>query len=68
MVKSCNQTCPKKFSRILTTISCLITTVEINHDDEVGHMIDMVNGINVKTKYLLMIVFNTPFLNVTNSE
>ena len=45
-----------QFSRILTTISCLTTIVQINHDDEVGHIIDMVNGIQVKTRYLLLIV------------
>ena len=45
-----------QLSRILSTISCLIAIVEINHNDEVGHIIDMVNGMKVKTKNLLMIV------------
>ena len=52
----------KQFSRMLTPISCLISIVEINHDDEIGQIMDMINRIKVKTKYLSLIVstFNKP--------
>ena len=40
-----------QFSGILKTLSCLIATVEADHDD-ISHMIEMINGMQVERKYL----------------
>ena len=54
----------RKMSSIFSTISCLVALVETDHDDEVISLIDMINGIKVERRYLLLIVstLNTAIL------
>ena len=40
-----------QFSSILNTVSCLVVTVEADQD-EISHLIEMINGLKVERKYL----------------
>ena len=44
-----------QFSSILNTISCLLATVKADNDD-ISLLIEMVNGMKVERKYLLLIM------------
>ena len=44
-----------QFSSILNTASCLVATVEADHDD-ISHVIEMVNGMKVERKFLRLIM------------
>ena len=43
---------------ILSKISCLVTLVETDNDDEVPLLIDMINDVKIERKHLLLMVSN----------
>ena len=45
-----------QFVLIFTTVTCLSIIVEANNNDEVSQLIDIVNGLTVERKCLLLIV------------
>ena len=53
-----------QFSVMLSTVKCLIALVDTYVDDEVSQLIDMVNKLEVESKYLIFMVM-VPSLNVT---
>ena len=54
-----------KMSTIMSKISCLVTSVETDQDDEVSLLINMLNDMKVERKHLLLIVskLNKTILN-----
>ena len=53
-----------QFSVMLSTVKCLIALVDTYVDDEVSQLIDMVNKLEVESKYLIFMVM-VPSLNAT---